>query len=115
MTTTMTMSLKGDKTGLRRQRQSGRSQRSCLLRRGERGSLTGVQGRSGAGGTGCVSGRGYDRASGSEPAKQALGLVCHEGRWWQSRIQACICDQGTLMRGAASTPDFPASLKTAKL
>lgn len=110
---TMTMSVERDKTGLRRRKHSGRSQSCCLLRSEKRTGRRRVVEEPAAQGASLwarLRSNVWFRAS---EAGTCLG--CHEGKCWESRIQACICDQGTLMRGAASTPDFPASLKTAKL
>lgn len=100
VTRTMTRSVERDKTRLRRCRQRGRSQCCCLLRRGDKrrhkrrdAQEPAAKQRVRPPGRG-----GYDRASGSEPAKQALswGMLITSGE--KSRIRACICDQGTLMK-----------------
>lgn len=103
------MSVERDKTGLRRCKQRGRSQSRCLLRsrrqekrQAQAGTLKSRRHRARR------SGRGYDRVSGSEPAKQAQAgvvLITGGGRVAFGRVYAT---RGTLTRGAASTPDFPA-------
>lgn len=66
VTRTMTMSVERDKTGLRRCKQRGRSHSCCLLRKGEKRKRQSRRHRV------VPSGRGYDRVSGAEPARQAL-------------------------------------------
>jgi hypothetical protein len=115
---TMTMSVKRDKTGLRRYSVQAKRLVAILLfalqRRKENRE---AQGGRRAAGTGCVS-PGEATIEYLIPSQHSRHLVVAVMRTSGGRVASgccSICDQETLMNGAASTPDSPASLKAAKL